>query len=371
MKIFFCGSTVPEEIEHTEKNISAAGNRFQQNVVKNLKQLGYTVQQLSYIGMGVSEHTKEELERDKGEQVQYVIKQRNILKQLWKFNRRLKRAIAENDCAVCYNVVHMWFILPYFCRMKKKKSILILADYSGPESYKNIVRKVYSRLQLMSMRKFDCVVGLSANVKKLLGSGQQFHLMEGGIDEQFYRSFTYTEKGGADGIHLLYSGLLSPVTGVDMLLQAFDRMKNENVYLHITGKGPMSTLAEKAAEEDKRILLKGNLTYEKYIEELQAADIVVNPRNMSMAENQNNFPSKIMDYLASGKIIVSTKFVGWEKFKNHILFCDNDVESLKRCLEKAAEGIGNAEKIYSENRKQAAQFEWKRQLQKIFEEGIS
>ena len=53
LKILFCGIAVPEEVECRVKDISAAGNRFQNNVIKNLKALGHEVIVVSYVSIPI------------------------------------------------------------------------------------------------------------------------------------------------------------------------------------------------------------------------------------------------------------------------------------------------------------------------------
>lgn len=368
MKIFFCGSYVPEQIEHLEINISAAGNRFQHNVIENLKECGNEVLVLSYVGMEISEESKKKLKKLNAinEAVRYFLKQENVLFCFTDFLKAMYVAIRESDCSMCYNVVHIWLLLPWFCHFWKKKSILVLADYSGSESYVNIFRKLYAKMQLFCIRHFDCVIGLSPNSRRLLRQRQEFFLMEGGIDEKLYYSFHYVDRSKEKKICILYAGLLDEVTGVDILLEAFSKNRNPDVLLIITGKGPMEERVRAAAKKDERMIIKGNLKYEEYIDELQNADILINPRNMLLPENQNNFPSKIMDYLASGKIIVSTKFAGWEKFNENILFCGSGIEELGICLEEAIIQRVNARDVFFRNREKAWLFEWKAQLKKIF-----
>ena len=88
---------------------------------------------------------------------------------------------------------------------------------------------------------------------------------------------------------------------------------------------------------------------------------MVNPRNMNLPENENNFPSKIMEYLATGKPIISTRFPGWEKYNKYIAFCESTVEGLQNALETSDAGRDREK----EQRKFAAGFLWSNQVKKI------
>lgn len=366
LKILFCGIAVPEEVECRVKDISAAGNRFQNNVIKNLEMLGHEVTVVSYVAIPIPVVFRERLQNT--ENRKYIVRESQGWKQTYAAVKRCRRTVKKlmetADCVICYNIFYSYYFLPWTARKHAKKSMLILADYSGPESFKNVGRKIYACLQARMLQSFDTVIGLSANTEKRLKKGQKFILMEGGIDQEFYDSFTFQEKKNEKPVVFMYSGLLSSVTGVDLLLKAMEENENQDIRLVITGKGDLEEQVKDAALKDARIEYKGHLTYEDYIRELQNADVLVNPRNMDLSENQNNFPSKILEYLATGKQIVSTKFVGWKRFEENIVFCENSVEDLKKCLEMIVDQREDERNIFQKNREKAKQFEWRIQLKR-------
>ena len=146
-----------------------------------------------------------------------------------------------------------------------------------------------------------------------------------------------------------------------MLLKAFSQISNHSVRLKISGKGSFQKLVEDAAKQDDRITYLGCVPYEEYLSNLKQAAVLVNPRNMNLPENENNFPSKIMEYLATGKPIISTRFPGWEKYNEYITFCVSTAEGLQMALESAEVGKDGVK----EQRKFAAGFLWSNQVKKI------
>lgn len=116
-------------------------------------------------------------------------------------------------------------------------------------------------------------------------------------------------------------------------------------------------------KEDERIVFLGCIPYPEYLNELKSADVLVNPRNMNLPENDNNFPSKIMEYLAAGKTIVSTRFPGWERFSDYIFFTESSVTGMKDCMLKAASD--DAQIRNKRNRQLAEKFIWGNQIKKI------
>lgn len=374
MKILFCGTAVPDTIEYQVKDISAAGNRFQNNMICSLKALGHEVDTVSYVAMEIPETLKGELlnsddvdDGRKGKQY-YIFRQNGgikaTLKAIKKSRETVRKRIAVYNVVFCYNVFYSFLFLPKMAGKFHKRNILILADYSGPESFCDLRNKSYALVQRKIMRQYDVVVGLSANIQKNLKGNQQFILMEGGIDERFYNHFAEKKVQGAHEIIFMYSGLLSKVTGVDILLQVAGEMKEKNFRLWISGKGELEQQVCEAAEKDERICYLGHMEYGEYIQTLKNADVLINPRNMNLPENQNNFPSKIMDYLATGKTVISSKFVGWEKFSENIIFYD-DVDMLKQEMEKCINGQYAKKDVYKKNRQMAFGYLWRNQLKRI------
>lgn len=362
MKILFCGTMVPEETEYKVKDISAAGNRFQNNMIRNLERAGYRVVSCSFLGMRIPADIKRHLKGN------YIFRDNGLLKGIWEYHRLLKRTMSDTDIVMCYNIAYAWLMLPLMTKKRGKRSIVIVADYSESICYRSIPGKLYARFQLWSMRRFDTVIGLSENIKDKLRKKQKFVLMEGGIDEKLYGAFAFRPHKEGEPRTFMYSGLLNHVTGINLLLEAVKSMERRDIRLLISGKGELEKEVIEAAGEDDRICYLGHLPYEEYIKRLQEADVLVNPRDMRLPENQNNFPSKVMDYLAAGKVIISTRFAGWERFEENIIFCESSVDSLRKCIEDVIDNPVNEAEVFQVNRKKAVQFEWNTQLKKISEQ---
>jgi hypothetical protein len=86
---------------------------------------------------------------------------------------------------------------------------------------------------------------------------------------------------------------------------------------------------------------------------------------MELPENQNNFPSKVMDYLATGKPILSTRFAGWEKFREYITFCEAgelaaEMHSMQQEIQKVSMRAD-----YDRNRKAAEGYLWENQVKRV------
>jgi glycosyltransferase involved in cell wall biosynthesis len=103
----------------------------------------------------------------------------------------------------------------------------------------------------------------------------------------------------------LFAGTLCAATGVDRLARAFRLVKDPDARLWICGKGQFRPLQE-AAAADERIEIFGAVPEARLSELAAKARAFVNPRPPGLPENRENFPSKLVDYLAYGKPVVSS-----------------------------------------------------------------
>lgn len=362
MKIIICGTLVPAEYENKIPQLSNAANRFLMNLVKELRRHNEVVV-YSYLGIEVNGTVKNELEKRTGEII-YYYRTKDRLTGALRYQKAVKHALQDAECVITYNVIYAWLFAPDLARRLRKKSMLILADYSPSESYANKLRRLYADIQLWVIRKYDCVVGLSEYTKSYLIPKQRFLCIEGGIDQAVYDYFENDaeELSRSDkSIVFMYAGILEPVTGIDQLVQAFCSIENRDYRLWISGKGSMKAMILDAVKSDDRITYLGCVEYEEYLLNLKKADVLINPRNMQLPENVNNFPSKIMEYLATGKPIISTRFPGWEKFADYIEFCDSSVIG----IQKAVETFGQRDHSRQKNREFATGFIWHNQVKKM------
>jgi len=397
-KILFCGTSVPDQVEYQTKNISAAGNRFQNNMIQAIASMLDDVTTLSYLAFPIDASMQTELEKVK--HYQYTIRGSRklvpFLKSLITFNRKMKENLEGKDLVICYNVCYAWLTLPALARKRHVKSAIVLADYSDTDSYKSIFSKLYAKIQKNSFRKFDTVIGLSEHIADHLKKDQTFLLMEGAVQQEFYDRFkepvsrtggfsdNNSDKKAQEKIRILYSGLLSKVTGVDLLIEAMAVMdpvftgpafaeadkKKPEMELILTGKGDLEDYVKECEKKHSWMHCMGHRSYEEYIQILQSADILVNPRNMKLPENKNNFPSKIMDYLAAGKYVVSTRFSGYERFQPYVVFTEESrlAEALREAVHVITEeSREEAKQRYLRNRTFAAEFLWDRQMERILQ----
>lgn len=369
MNVLFVGSFLPEEYGTKIEYLSLAGNRYQNTFLEELKLQHEHVKELSFIGFPVEDQYVEEVQS-----IPFVIYHPNKVTAVRQFRECLRQACKWADIVICYNVLYPWFGLQKIAGKYDFKTVLILADYSDQTSYTGIIQKIKSNLELRELKKYDLLVGLSENTKRFCGKKQKFICIEGGVKWQDYANIPAPVYEENQPITIMYSGLLSNVTGVDLLLQVIERFAKSGKYVNkirwmISGKGPMIDEVTEFANKHQDVEYVGSVPYEQYVKYLTQAHIYVNPRNMHLPENQNNFPSKMIEYLAMGRVIVSTKFAGWEKFGENAYYCETDVEDVFHRIESVLNKYVDVyQQTFVINRNRAREFSWNANVKKIIGE---
>ncbi len=363
MNVLFCGSYLPQLFESKLENLSAAANQFQCNLINELKKY-HNVKVISYIGIPLECGYDVIVEECKNENVTCVFKSKHIIDSVRIMKKKIKTLLTTSDVIITYNVAYGWLGSEKVAKKMNKKSILILADYT-PVEEENGLKKIYAKLMLRSIRRYDRVIILSEKAKSLLRDNQEVHVMEGGIRLENFDNFMPSKYNIT--MKIMYSGLLSNVTGVDILIETIKKCRNNNIEFIITGRGSLSDEIKQLANVDERVKYYAFVEKEKYLDLLKSSNVLINPRNMNFKQNANNFPSKILEYLATGKIIISTKFPGYSKFEGYMLFCESNSESLLEEIHNCYVSINDEMiiNIYKRNREFAQEFSWREQVNKI------
>lgn len=352
---------LPKEIEIRIAVSSLPAGKYLRNMAHAFEQHGYMVKNVTHVALpGASEAFRE---YKNNEDHKYILKDKLVLPSVLSYKRALLEMVQPGDIVIFYNVNYAQWGLVKKIRRRKGKSLLILADHTPPEERRNAVRRWMGKRDEREFEQFDYAVLLSQEATKYVRHDCKYEIIEGGLDTESFEDIESPRH--MDKVVFMYAGTLEPVTGIDRLLDAFEKV-DEDCRLVITGKGSLSALVQERADKDSRIDFRGYVSDTEYYRLLNEADILINPRNMELPENQNNFPSKVLEYLAAGRMTISSKFPGWERFSDNFSFYDNSVKGLSRLMKDVmATCMENADWRYDENRKKAEKFDWKKQTERI------
>ena len=367
MNILFLGSNLPDVFEGKVKYLSAAGNQYQNNLVRTLRKK-HDVRVLTYINYPILIEKKEIEEQCRKENYTVFFSAGATLKICKAFRKAVYKEIEWADIVIVYNVLYVWLGIGFKTKQKGKKSILIVADYTDRSEQKGIIRKLLAEAIKREFNRYTKTIILSPGIKKYLKKEQSFLLINGCIRWERFSTILPAEIKN-NIINIVYTGGFSHVVGTDLMLEAFKKVKDQDVRLILCGQGgDMKERASKAQMEDSRIEYKGFLSRPEYYEILNKANILINPRNMQYEQNSANFPSKVLEYIATGRYVISTKFIGWEAYQDEIIFSESDKDSLAQCIiEVASEVKANPNRYYVHNREFAQKIDWDMMADKYIE----
>lgn len=137
-------------------------------------------------------------------------------------------------------------------------------------------------------------------------------------------------------ITILYTGTLARRYGIMNLINAFTNIKASDYRLWICGEGDTRKEIEKIMNIDKRILYLGQRTHEEALVLQKKATVLINPRTSEGDYTKYSFPSKTMEYLASGTptIIHRLKGIPEEYFQYCYVAEEENADGLKDTILK-------------------------------------
>lgn len=181
--------------------------------------------------------------------------------------------------------------------------VTIVADYMPATRGSSPFRTIQARWAQQILRASDGLVVLSGNTAHDFAGPRPWIKIDGGLDDDWTEAPATSPKR----FTVVYAGTPAHVSGIRLLLEAFALIDDPDIRLVISGRGGLEEEVRGAARRDGRISLVGFLERKDLQRLLQSATVLVNPRLSCCIENRYNFPSKLLDYLAAGRPVITTR----------------------------------------------------------------
>lgn len=278
-----------------------------------------------------------------------------FLKQWMRFRKTkkwLKKNANKNTEIIVYSA-YMPFLKATYRLPKDIKITAIITDL--PEFYdlgktsacRKRLRNYQNRLVYRYLERVDRFVILTDEMRTPLHISERPYIrIEGlcNVDTQM----EFCEKNSVSAI--LYSGTLHYQYGIKKLLNAFELIKEKNIELWICGSGEAENEVKMLSQKDERVKFFGFCSQEEVAKLRAKASVLVNPRTNEGEYTKYSFPSKTMEYLASGKPVVMYKLDGVPVEYDEYLYYVEDL-SVEKLKEKLLHVLSN----YMEAEQKAAQ----------------
>lgn len=254
-----------------------------------------------------------------------------------------QKSLGAQPIALMYNLGPTHHLAPFFVLAAKfsgAKIVSLVTDLE-PRSFslRGIVGWLSYRLQCWSLKQMDGLLPLNQNVIRDLNytkpSKQIFGILP---SDDFAMKLSHFPVSNSGDPIFLFTGSLNEVRGISLLLEAFRGWENPKAQLLITGRGEQEPLVSKNASEDARIEYLGFLkTEEELLGVYERATFVVNPHRMYPMGARYVFPSKLTEYMASGRYVISSNHGEIEgEYKEFMsIYFEDNAQSLREKLVEA------------------------------------
>ena len=201
----------------------------------------------------------------------------------------------------------------------------------------NLPCRLYNQIQKIFIdNKPDVVTAPSKFTLKKLESRGLFRDIKKIVLPNPIETRKKTTKKYYENIDILFVGSLSKHKGPQILIKAFKKLKEDNLKLHILGRGPDEDELRKLAEGDNGIMFHGFLSGDELMGMYQRANMTVLPSIC-----YDNSPMVIYESLMNSTPVIASRIGGIPELirdgYNGFLFEPGSVVELSRILKKISE----------------------------------
>jgi glycosyltransferase involved in cell wall biosynthesis len=262
------------------------------------------------------------------------------------------KLVKKNNYTYCifYNFIPQTVIPALIFKLLTQKPIVLEYedDYSffRHNKYYKYFNKFFLRISKKLLNGVICVNNKMLDQFRFLKNKT---VIRGIFEPMFYKRLHL--KNSTNIPKIMFSGSLNDMRGIDVFISALEKVKNR-VEVIITGKGPLENLVYKGTKNPLvKLRYYGHIPYEEYVELLKESDIAISCYKIAHPMNNHIFPSKIIEYMAYGKIVITSKVsdIDTLKGKDIFLMYENDSpDSLANVIDTVVSNI-NYYRIYAKN----------------------
>jgi glycosyltransferase involved in cell wall biosynthesis len=326
--LVYVGSIVPDEAKYTNFAFSRAGNMCQLSLLKGFISAGfYDIKVLSLRPVASFPRSRQIiypaakilLDSIRLNFLPFInitpIKQLSVgLSALWHIARAawFKNNNAQQNVIFSYNIsVPPGIFALLGARVTGSKAVAMIYDICVPSETApdNFFNRIDFWLHKKTLPLFDGLIVITDSIANDFAPNRPFLCIEGGISNDLiskYQAIAATAVKDNSCFTIVSVGRLDEINGINEILGAFTLIKDKEFRLHIAGTGPLETTVKRAAANDTRITYHGLLPFDKVLALYMSADVLVNMRLTQQISTRYFFPSKTMEYLASGVPLITT-----------------------------------------------------------------
>lgn len=236
----------------------------------------------------------------------------------------IRKKISKDSIVVCNIMNFEECLAALFYRVfhHRIKICAIVADVpgltSGANSAKTSKWKILLSRMVLSMlvnanKRYDGYLFLTEAMNDVVNKRQKPYVVVEGLTDLKMRDVHNEIEQKYTTPTILYAGGLHREYGIEWLVNAFQKVENPNVELHIYGYGNFEKELIERAKSDSRIKYYGTKSNKEIVAEQMKASLLINPRPTDAEFVKYSFPSKVMECMVSGTPLLTTCLPGMPK----------------------------------------------------------
>lgn len=188
---------------------------------------------------------------------------------------------------------------------------------------KKVIRLFFSNILIRDMDKY-CF--LTESMNEINKHNKPYVVIEGMIPSDGLQ----VKDNHVEGNTVVYAGSLNTECGIDRLVEAAKRIKVPGFKLCLCGDGPCVDLIKQASVEYPNIIYGGVVPLSEIVVLERKAKLLINPRPSVEDFTKYSFPSKTLEYMSTGRPVLSTRLSGIpQEYYNYIFpLEDESVEGI-------------------------------------------
>ena len=240
--------------------------------------------------------------------------------------------LRRDDYAVCDGLnIALSMGVRAAAKIRRRPCAVMLTDV--PELLAGQMTRT-AALNTRELAKFDGYILLTGAMNERVNpKGRPFLVAEGQADAAMVARENRLSDKHPEKV-CLYAGMLHEEYGVVSLAEAFRRVNDPDARLVFYGQGNAEQALREIACGDERIELRGVAANEIVVQEELRATLLINPRPTGEAFTAYSFPSKNLEYMASGTPVLTTRLSGMPREYDDYayLLSDESVEGMANTL---------------------------------------
>ena len=229
-----------------------------------------------------------------------------------------KKYKKENRRVLVYNIYTPPIDFVYqACRWSRSQLFEILMDLGMPPKSLglNIIRKLGYRCTEYIAHKYipklDGRIVINDRMVDEYAPDKDYILIDGGVNDQVINRLFPLKESSSKTITCVLAGMLTGHNGTTLIINTLNMYPELDVHVIFCGEGNDVPIIKELAKSDKRINYLGMLNMDELFNVYEKADVLFNLRIED--KNDMHFPSKLLECLTIGKIVLSTPIAHAER----------------------------------------------------------